>query len=343
MLNNTFYIKYRPQTVSELDIVKVRDSLEKMFKSKKIPHVLLFLGPKGTGKTSAARMVAKALCCEEIENKKNTLFCNKCDQCKTISKGTNIDVLELDAASNRGIEDARSLREAVKLSPAKSKNKVYIIDEAHMLTNDAFNALLKTLEEPPEHVYFILATTNPEKIIDTVKSRAAIIEFTKATNEELMRSVRRIITGEKIKISDADIKKVIEISGGSFRDAAKILERVSLEGVGFLQDLSLDISDVMNSLKEKNFEGFLDKCKKLYQKGVTGEEIAKDILAKIQKILNKEEMNGFSESSLIDLAENLIESCRQIKFSPIENLPLELAVYKWLYKNNGGRILEKTS
>src|SRR3972149_9928838 len=146
----TLYLKYRPKNLDELDLVSVAESLKKIVKSGKIPHAFLFSGPKGTGKTSAARILAKIINCES----KNPP-CDKCEQCVSITKGSNLDVIEMDAASHRGIDDVRTLRDAVKLAPVSSKKKIYIIDEAHMLTTEASNALLKTLEEPPEHVMFI--------------------------------------------------------------------------------------------------------------------------------------------------------------------------------------------
>src|SRR3990167_6143081 len=183
----TFYLKYRPQTLVDLDSTPVRESLIKIVESKSIPHAFLFSGPKGTGKTSAARILAKIVNCENPPAGGEP--CNICDQCISIAKGENLDVIELDAASHRGIDDIRALRDAVKLSPAKAKKKVYIIDEAHMLTTEASNALLKTLEEPPSHVVFILATTNPEKLIETIRSRAVNINFRKATPPELASSL----------------------------------------------------------------------------------------------------------------------------------------------------------
>ena len=176
MSDTTYYLKYRPNKIKELDLKEVRESLNKIVKSGKISHAFLFSGPKGSGKTSAARIIAKIVNCER--RKKNQQEpCSRCEQCKSISQGANIDVIELDAASHRGIDDVRSLRDAVKLAPAKAPKKVYIIDEAHMLTTEASNALLKTLEEPPKHVMFILATTNPEKLIDTIKRQQKMKSF----------------------------------------------------------------------------------------------------------------------------------------------------------------------
>ena len=220
----TFYLKYRPQKIDELDIAEVRESLTRIVASGRVPHAFLFSGPKGTGKTSAARIIAKIVNCESKARP-----CNKCLQCTQINKGSNIDVIELDAASHRGIDDVRLLRDAVKLSPAKASKKVYIIDEVHMLTLEASNALLKTLEEPPEHVMFILATTNPEKLIETIRSRTTNIAFRKATAEEIVRSLSRAVKGEKMKINEESLNEMAGASGGSFRDAVKILEQLALE------------------------------------------------------------------------------------------------------------------
>lgn len=186
----SLYLKYRPQKISDLDLDSVRETLSKMVESGKIPQALLFAGPRGTGKTSAARILAKVLNCEEnLEKIKEP--CNRCGQCTSITNGSNIDVIEIDAASHRGIDDVRALIESAKLAPARARNRVYIIDEAHMLTLEASNALLKTLEEPPSNAYFILATTEPEKLIPTIRSRTTIVNFKKASKKEIIFSLEK--------------------------------------------------------------------------------------------------------------------------------------------------------
>ena len=210
----TLYLKYRPQTIEELDLSSVRESLTTIIKSGKIPHALLFSGPKGTGKTSAARILAKVINCESPANFEP---CNKCAQCVAITKGSSLDVIEMDAASNRGIDDIRSLREAVKLSPVSARTKIYIVDEAHMLTTEAANAFLKTLEEPPSHVVFILATTNPEKLIPTVRSRLTSVVFPRAKPAEIKRQLRRVVDGEKWQVEEDALDIIATASEGSFR------------------------------------------------------------------------------------------------------------------------------
>ena len=220
----TFYLTYRPRRLNELDSEIVRESLTKIIKSQNIPHAFLFTGPKGTGKTSSARVLAKIVNC--TKNKELAEPCNSCDQCKSVDSGSNLDVLEIDAASHRGIDDIRALRDAVKLSPISAKKKVYIIDEAHMLTTEASNALLKTLEEPPRHVMFILATTNPEKLIETIRSRCQIIHFKKASPEELERSLARIVKGENYKVDKEGLRLIAKVTATRFINTNKAILKV---------------------------------------------------------------------------------------------------------------------
>jgi len=333
-MSDTYYLKYRPQTLEQLDIKEVRESLSKILKSRKIPHAFLFSGPKGTGKTSAARILAKVVNCEKPKTK--GIPCNKCDQCKSITNGNNIDVIELDAASNRGIDDIRALREAVKLSAAKAKKKVYIIDEAHMLTPEASNALLKTLEEPPSHVIFILATTNPEKLIGTIRSRTTNINFRKAKTEEIIESLKRIIKGEKIKVDKSLLKLISEKADGSFRDAAKILEQIVTEKVSLKKE---KIEEYLNISRESEIEEFINLLINIIEKVVSSAGSVKGFLENVIDFLRKGllqkvgigevKMDFIDKNDLITLLELFTEAEELSKTSLIEQLPLEIAVIKW--------------
>jgi DNA polymerase-3 subunit gamma/tau len=337
-------LKYRPQTLDELDSVDVREYLKKIVSSKNIPHAFLFAGPKGMGKTSAARILAKIINCE---SKKPP--CNKCKQCLSIMKGNNLDVIELDAASHRGIDDVRVLRDAVKLSPSSAKKKIYIIDEAHMLTTEASNALLKTLEEPPDHVVFILATTNPEKLIDTIKSRATTILFKKASDKEIIRSLERVIKAEKIKIDEETIALIAKTSGGSFRDATKILEQVVLEGKETLtQNKLFDVENFVEALIARKAKESLNQVQEFTQKGVQVDAILSETNNYLRNGLlgksgiGEDNIPSLGKDELINLIELLIEAGKSIPDSPIEELPLEIAIVKWCGEDVNMDDIDKT-
>ncbi|MEK7168834.1 MAG: DNA polymerase III subunit gamma/tau [Patescibacteria group bacterium] len=317
----TFYLKYRPQTIDDLDTASVRETLSNIIKSGNIPHALLFTGPKGIGKTSTARILAKIINCTSNKAMKP---CNNCSSCLSITSGTNMDVIEMDAASNRGIDDVRVLRDVVKLAPSSLRAKVYIIDEAHMLTTEASNALLKTLEEPPAHVYFILATTNPEKLIDTIKSRTILIQFTKATIDETKRSLQRIIKSEKLDIKEENLKKIIKIARGSFRDAVKLLEQYSKDE-NFLKNQNiLDAENFVSILLSKDVDKALSEVASAIKNGVSAENITMELLTVLQvKLLDEK------SDDLIKLIGLILSVQEYNKVTPIEELPLELAVIKW--------------
>ena len=268
-----WYRQYRPQKISDLNIKTVRESLLKMMESGKIPQSLLFAGPKGTGKTSTSRILAVML--NDVANadlvdqvyfakvsKKKLSFNEpnpKTDFAKKVYAGHSFVVHELDAASNRRIDDIRSLKERLNLPPQEGKMAVYILDEVHMLTNEAFNALLKILEEPPAHVLFILATTELHKIPETIVSRCSLIRFQKANQTEIVEALERILKAEKIKYQVADLEKIAARADGSFRDAVKILEMACQSG-------ALDLSAVETVLASNNqqyikqiLEAVLDK------------------------------------------------------------------------------------
>lgn len=343
-MSSTFYLKYRPQSIDDLDIEDVRNSLAKIVSKGNIPHAFLFAGPKGTGKTSAARILAKVINCDPPSNKASVNRpCNKCEQCLSIANGNNIDVIEMDAASNRGIDDIRVLRDAVKLTPAKSKAKIYIIDEAHMLTVEASNALLKTLEEPPSHVYFILATTNPEKLIGTIISRTTVINFRKANKQEIKRSLKRIVKAESIKLKDEDLDFIIKSSKGSFRDAVKLLERVAAEGSEFLKKENIGFENLVELIEKKEKNKIFEELKNTEESGLSSVYLIESLLEILRLKLVGETETKLRKGEIIHLIELLIFAIDQIKISPIEQLPLELALYKWFSKIDGPNNLEKNS
>jgi len=224
------YRKYRPQTFDEVvGQSHVTEILTKALDSQKISHAYLFAGPKGSGKTSCARIFAKGLNCETGITSKP---CNECESCKLINEGHSLDVIEIDAASNRGVDEIRELRERVKYRPAQSRYKVYIIDEAHMLTREAFNALLKTLEEPPEYVVFILATTDPQKIPPTVLSRCQRFRFKKLTSDEVFQILENVCKREGFSYEQEALELIAEVSDGAVRDALNLLEQISVVDEG---------------------------------------------------------------------------------------------------------------
>lgn len=239
----SWYTKYRPTSVGALHLTSVRSELQRLMQSGNFPQALLFAGPKGTGKTSSARIISAVL--NETQNAAvvETIFFQKQrsskplvepnpadPMIKRINQGTSYVVQELDAASNRGIDDIRQLRERLALPPQEGKMAVYILDEVHMLTTEAFNALLKVLEEPPPHVVFILATTELHKIPATIASRCTLIQFHKASVTELSHALTTVLDQEKIKYQPAAVELIAKRADGSFRDAVKLLENIAQNG-----------------------------------------------------------------------------------------------------------------
>ena len=224
MGSEVFYRKWRPQTLSEVvGQEPVTQTLRHAVESGKIAHAYLFCGPRGTGKTSMARILAKAVNCP---NKTGGEPCNSCDMCRSISEGRALDVIEIDAASNRGIDEIRSLREKANYAPSLARYKVYIIDEVHMLTEAACNALLKTLEEPPPHVIFVLATTEAHKMIPTIISRCQRFNFHRLRQTEMMNKLQLICKKERIHIEPASLELIARAATGSLRDAENILQQM---------------------------------------------------------------------------------------------------------------------
>ncbi len=220
------YRKYRPQRLEEIvGQEHVKKALTNAIESNRISHAYLFTGPRGTGKTSSARIFAKSLNCE----KGPTISpCNECENCINITKSVPIDVIEIDAASNRSVSDAEEIIRNVAMAPIRSRYKIYIIDEVHMLTPTAFNALLKTLEEPPENVIFILATTEVHKVLDTIKSRCQRFDFKRITTNDIAKHLRFISDAEKINITDDALNYIASNSAGGMRDSIALLDQLSV-------------------------------------------------------------------------------------------------------------------
>lgn len=345
--NRIYYLKYRPQRISELDLTAVRESLEKVFKSKKIPHALLFSGPRGIGKTSAARIFAKAINCQT--KRKSYEPCNRCNLCQAITDGSALDLIEIDAASNRGIDDVRELRDKIKLAPAECQYKVYIIDEVHMLTKEAFNALLKTLEEPPEHAIFILCTTAPEKLPETIISRCLRFNFKKANTVEVLRSLKRVVKGENLKLEKGVLEEIAKASDGSFRDAQKILDQLAMgnKKIGLEETKELlgrieatAPGKLLQLLVDRSLKGALLEIDRIISLGADLSQYCQDILDKLRlgllsqagltEISSPEEVAGFNISELTSLIRLFSQAANDLKTNPIPQLPLELVVVEWL-------------
>ncbi|WP_075620482.1 DNA polymerase III subunit gamma/tau [Paenisporosarcina indica] len=224
MAYQAFYRVYRPQSFAEMSgQAHVKQTLQNALLYNKTTHAYLFNGPRGTGKTSAAKIFAKALNCERAPVSEP---CNECETCKSITNGSNTDVIEFDAASNSRVEEIRDIIEKVRFAPANSRYKVYIIDEVHMLSNSAFNALLKTLEEPPAHVVFILATTEPHKLPLTIISRCQRFDFKRITATDIVDRMNVVLTDSGIPSNDQALKVIAQAAAGGMRDALSMLDQV---------------------------------------------------------------------------------------------------------------------
>jgi DNA polymerase-3 subunit gamma/tau len=341
---SVFYLEYRPAKLSELDLIDVAEKLKSFLSAKEMPQSFLFAGPKGAGKTSAARILAKTINCPD---RKQGEACGKCDNCKEIDRNRVIDIIEMDGASNRGIEDVRSLKEKAYLLPTKLKYKVFIIDEVHMLTKDAFNALLKLIEEPPKHTIFVLCTTDPDKIPDTVLSRLIRIDFRKGSKEDLKRSLEKIIKGEKIKIGSEAVELILEKSDGSFRNLQKHFNELVLE---YGNELSVEVvekfytgkngdylaSDFERDLAEGKLTEILIKLEELAELGVNFVNFRIELMDFFQRKLlanfgiNEEEKALLGLKKLEEWINFLIRVSKQEKETEIDQLPLELAVIDFL-------------
>lgn len=253
------YRKYRPSNFDEVVGQKVIvKTLKNAIKYDRLSHAYLFCGPRGTGKTSIAKILAKTINCTNLQD---YLPCNECENCLQYNNKQSVDIIEIDAASNNGVDEIRELRDKVGLVPSFGKYKIYIIDEVHMLTTSAFNALLKTLEEPPKHVIFILATTEPFKIPITILSRCQRFDFKKISVDDIVSRLRAIADAENIKIKDEILKEIAILSDGGMRDSINLLDQVNAYVGGEKEVAYEDVHDVNGTLKPEELYVFICKIK----------------------------------------------------------------------------------
>lgn len=365
------YRKYRPRSFAEL---VGQDYLVEIFRNaarqNKLAQAYIFYGPRGTGKTTTARLVAKlANCLASDYLAKDGEPCNKCHVCQEIDSGRAIDIIEIDAASNRGIDEIRSLKEGIRLSPASYRRKVFIIDEAHMLTKEAFNALLKTLEEPPEHAVLILATTEYEKIPATICSRAQRFHFRKSLISDITRKLKAIIVQEKIKINDDALELIAASADGSFRDAESLLDQIASSNYGLTKPIDLEavenvigrvgsrrIIEFCDLVAAADLKGALVYLHDLNRSGANLVDLNKELINYLRRVLalncdqsiaeifanelTRNEMDKIkmhsqkiNKEKLISLIKSLIRAYSEMRYSPFPHVPLELAIIESMNYN----------
>ncbi len=303
-IHKPFHQKYRPNNLDELVGQKfISITLKQALLTKKIAPAYLFNGPRGTGKTSSARIFAKSLNCQAFDQPTITPCC-KCDLCRQITDGSALDIIEIDAASNTGVENIREIIERARFAPTQARWKVYVIDECHMLSTAASNALLKTIEEPPSRVVFILATTNPERVLNTIKSRCQKFDFRRISPSDIFQHLSEIAEKESIKYEVQALKMIAKRSNGGMRDAQSLLEQLNLlpEGITInnIQNLLGEVSEseltnLIKSLVENNPETLIDTCNKLYDAGNEPLQIISGLLNITRDLLLHTTNNKYSD------------------------------------------------
>ena len=332
MSYKALYLTYRPQTFEEVAGQKpIVRTLKNALATGKMAHAYLFAGPRGTGKTSMARLFAKALNCEEGLGHQ----CNQCQNCQEVANGTHPDVIEIDAASNNGVDQVRDLIEKVRYAPIKGNYKVYIIDEVHMMTTGAFNALLKTIEEPPENVIFILCTTEPFKVIPTILSRCQRFDFSKLSYEEMGEKLHEILDKEGTKYTEGGLKTIIDLADGGMRDALSILDQVLAFSNNVLHEedvlamyglASIDEKvDLLLAIKEGNVSEVVKKSEAYLAGGIDIRRLVLELISLLKDLLIYEKTNDLSLMEKLDkenadtLAKNLSPAdCNSMISSLIE-------------------------
>ena len=354
------YRKFRPTKFSEIvGQEHIKRTLRNQIISNRVGHAYLFNGGRGTGKTSTAKILARAVNCLNLQDGEP---CNECEICMAAINGSLTDIIEMDAASNNSVEDIRSIREAVNFLPTKAKYRVYIIDEVHMLSTGAFNALLKTLEEPPEHVKFILATTEPQKLPATILSRCQRFEFKRISNEDIIKGLKVVCNESNIDISDDALNLIAVLAEGGMRDALSILERCNQDGESKINIDKIKelvgipkvtlIKELIDSIIDSNIEKALDVTQNILEVGNDINNLVWEMIKYVKDILlykstgkmeiyNEEEIEGIkkisekiSKQELIDLICNLSEVENNIKLSTQKIIILQTGIIKLCNRSN---------
>lgn len=353
MAYKALYRTYRPQTFGEVIgqevIVK---TLQNALKNNRISHAYLFCGPRGTGKTTIARLFAKALNCESFDNEP----CNHCKSCLEITEGINPDVIEIDAASNNSVEEIRELKDKIKFLPAGSKYKIYIIDEVHMLSTSAFNALLKTLEEPPKHAIFILATTEPQKVLPTIISRCQRFDFAALTDEELLEALENICIKENVDYDRQALLTIAKASDGGLRDAISYLDQsISLCEDKITEDIAANVTGLVSknklfelakTIEDKNISEAIVDVQDLQNGGKEVGKIVNSLLSFYRDILLVKSVPGNFDEKYIEFGNSislrkvyfnidvLSDVQSKIRFGNTPDIYLEVAIIKMINASN---------
>ena len=318
MAYQALYRKWRPRTFdSVIGQESITDTLKNAIKRGKVSHAFLFAGPRGTGKTSCAKIFAKALNCTNLQDGEP---CNECANCIAADKGSMTDIMEIDAASNNGVDEIREIRDKVKYAPTEGKYKVYIIDEVHMLSMGAFNALLKTLEEPPEHVVFILATTELQKVPATIISRTQRYNFKRISKDDLEKRMKYILDQENIKYEDKALAVIAQVADGGMRDALSILDQLlsyEKESVNYQDALEItgfaakeNIEKILLALLEQNPESALKLAQTELAQGASSKNILDELIEMATKSLMLIKAGDDNQSTF--LSEDFVQKIKDI-------------------------------